>query len=392
MNPARSETMIKIAKSLLSGMVGAALLWTCALAQAESGVSATEIRIGMANALSGSAKGLGSAVKKGSEVYFNKVNAAGGVDRRKILLLSEDDGYEPTRAAAATRKLIEQDHVFALFGFVGTPTSQAAESISSKAGVPFFGAFTGAEFLRSPVKQLVFNVRASYVSEAELQVEHLVKDLGVKRIGIFIQADAYGLAGKDAVIKALKKRNMELAGEGRYQRNTEEIDAGIAMLKSENPEAVIMVCAYKACAALVKRAKESGLRPTFLSLSFIGTEDFIKAAGLNGEGVYITQVMPSPDDVSIPLVRQYQADMRGAGIRHFDYASLEGYIDAVVFVAAVKAAGPNLTRESLVAALNRMKTNIDGLEISFGETDHQGLKQVQLTKVQNGKAMPISKL
>jgi ABC-type branched-subunit amino acid transport system substrate-binding protein len=185
---------------------------------------------------------------------------------------------------------------------------------------------------------------------------------------------------------------MELAGEGRYQRNTAEVGGGIAMLKSENPEAVIMVGAYNACAAFVKKAKESGLQPTFLSLSFVGTEDFIKDAGENGEGVYITQVVPSPDDVSVPLVRQYQADMRSAGMRHFDYASLEGYIDAVVFVAALKAAGPNLTRESLISALNRMKTNIDGLDISFGETDHQGLKQVHLTKVQNGKAIPISKL
>jgi len=384
--------MMKTAKNLLSGIFGILLLCASALAQQEDGVGATEIRIGMANALSGPVKGLGNGVKKGSEVYFNKVNASGGVDRRKILLLSEDDGYEPTRAATAARKLIEQDKVFALFGFVGTPTSQAAESISSKAGVPFFGPYTGAEFLRSPVKKWVFNVRASYVSEVELQVEHLVKDLGIKRIGIFIQADAYGLAGKDAVLKALKKRNMELAGEGRYQRNTAEVGGGIAMLKSENPEAVIMVGAYNACAAFVKKAKESGLQPTFLSLSFVGTEDFIKDAGENGEGVYITQVVPSPDDVSVPLVRQYQADMRSAGMRHFDYASLEGYIDAVVFVAALKAAGPNLTRESLISALNRMKTNIDGLDISFGETDHQGLKQVHLTKVQNGKAIPISKL
>ena len=383
---------MKPSQNLLFSIFGIVLIGASAFAHAENGVSPTEIRIGMANALSGPAMGLGSGIKRGSEVYFNKVNAAGGVNGRKITLLSEDDGYEPTRAAAATRKLINEAKVFALFGYVGTPTSQAAEPIASKYGVPFFGPYTGAEFLRTPVNPLVFNVRASYAAEAELQVAHLVKDLGIKRIGIFIQADSYGLAGKDAVVGALKKRNMAVIGEGRYQRNTEEIGAGIAMLKSENPEAVIMVGAYGACAAFVKKAKESGLQPKFLSLSFVGTEDFIKAAGPEGEGVYITQVVPSPADVSVPIIRRYQADMREAGIHNFDYASLEGYVDAVVFVEGLKAAGANLTRESLLGALNKFKMNIDGLDVSFIETDHQGLKQVHLTKVQNGKAVPITKL
>lgn len=384
--------MRKFAQGFLPGMVGIAFLFASAPALSEVGVTATEIRIGMANALSGPAMGLGTAIKRGSEVYFNKVNAAGGVYGRKIKLFSEDDGYEPTRAATATRKLIEQDKVFALFGYVGTPTSQAAEPIASKSGVPFFGAFSGAEFLRMPVNKLVFNVRESYDSEAELQVEHLVKDLGVKRVGIFIQADAYGLAGRSAVVKALQKRNMAVAGEGRYQRNTEEIDAGIAMLKSEKPDAVIMVGAYKACAAFVIKAKKAGLQPTFLSLSFVGTEDFIKAAGRDGEGVYITQVVPSPSDTSVPIVKQYQAAMTEAGIHDFDYTSLEGYVDAVVFVEGLKAAGLNLTRERLLAALNQMKMSIGGLGISYSETDHQGLKQIHLTRVRNGRAVPIAKL
>ena len=384
--------MVKFARNLLAGIFGIAILCASPFALSENGVTATEIRLGMANALSGPAMGLGTGVKRGSEVYFNKVDAAGGVHGRNIKLLSEDDGYEPTRAAAATRKLIDQDNVFALFGYVGTPTSKVAEAIASKSGVPFFGPFTGAEFLRIPVNKLVFNVRESYAAEAELQVERLVKDLGIKKIGVFMQADAYGLAGKDAVVKALNKRNMMLAGEGRYQRNTEEVDSAVAMLKSEKPEAVIMVGAYQACAAFVIKARSVGLRTKFLSLSFIGTENFIKAAGVDGEGVYITQVVPSPNDASIPIIKQYQADMREAGIHDFDYASLEGYIDAVVFVEALKGAGANLTRESLLVALNRMKINIGGLDISYSATDHQGLKQVHLTRIQNGKAVPVVKL
>ncbi|HSY26375.1 MAG TPA: ABC transporter substrate-binding protein, partial [Burkholderiaceae bacterium] len=246
--------MVKFARNLLTGIFGMTILCASPCALSENGVGATEIRLGMSNALSGPAMGLGTGIKRGSEVYFSKVDAAGGVHGRNIKLLSEDDGYEPTRAVTATRKLIDQDNVFALFGYVGTPTSTVAEAIASKSGVPFFGPFTGAEFLRTPVNNLVFNVRESYVAEAELQVERLVKDLGIKKIGVFMQADAYGLAGKDAVVKALKKRNMILAGEGRYQRNTEEVDSAVAMLKSEKPEAVIMVGAYRACAAFVIKA------------------------------------------------------------------------------------------------------------------------------------------
>lgn len=384
--------MIKIVKSLLAGAVGSVLLTATPFALSENGVSATEVKIGMANALSGPAKALGTGIKRGSEVYFNKVNAAGGVHGRKIKLLSEDDGYEPARSATVTEKLINQDSVFALFGYVGTPTAKASEAIASKSGVPFFGPFTGAEFLRTPVNKLVFNVRGSYSAETELQVERLVKDLGVKKVGLFIQDDAYGVAGKEGAIRALQKRGMAPVAEGRYKRNTEDVDAGLALLKAENPDAVIMVGAYKACAVFVKKAKAAGFHPKFLNLSFVGTADFIKEAGAEGEGVYITQVVPSPSDVSVSVVKQYQADLKAAGIHEHDYTSLEGYIDAVVFVEGLKAAGADLTRDSLLNALNKMKVDVGGLSVSFSQADHQGVKQVYLTKVQGGKAVPVSKL
>ncbi len=384
--------MIRLFKQLLPGAIGIALLSVTSMAMSENGVTDTEIKIGMANALSGPAKGLGMGIKRGSEVYFNKLNEAGGVHGRKIKLLSEDDGYEPTRAANVTQKLVSQDNVFALFGYVGTPTAKASEAIASKSGVPFFAPFTGAEFLRTPVNRLVYNVRGSYSSETEMQVERLTQDLGVKKIAIFIQDDAYGVAGKEGVIRALQKRNMTLAAEGRYKRNTDDVDAGLALLKAASPDAVIMVGAYKACAALVKKAKAAGFHPKFLNLSFVGTADFIKEAGADGEGVYITQVVPSPADTSVPIVKQYQADMKAAGIAEFDYTSLEGYINAAVFAEGLKAAGSKLTRESLLGALDRMKINVGGLEVSFSQTDHQGIKQVYLTKVQNGKAVPVAKL
>jgi branched-chain amino acid transport system substrate-binding protein len=339
--------------------------------------------------LSGPASGLGTQLKAGAEAYFAAVNAAGGVHGRKITLVSVDDGYEPDRAAAMTRKLIDEEKVFSLFGYVGTPTSAAAVPLASKAGMPYLFPFTGAEFLRNPVNKWVFNVRASYFDETETMVERLTTDLGYKKIALFIQDDAFGEAGKAGTMRALHKRSLKLVEEARYKRNTVDVDEGLAKIKAAQPEAVVFVGTYRSLAATVKKAKEAGITAKFLTVSFIGTSDFIKEAGDAGDGVYITQVMPSPDDASVPLVKQYHQDLDGAG---HNYTSLEGYANAVVLVEALKKAGPALTRAGLVSALEGLNTDIGGVKINYSATSHQGAKQVFVTQVRGGKAVPVAKL
>lgn len=358
-------------------------------AWAEDGVTDKEIKIGMANALTGPASGLGTQMKAGVQAYFASVNAAGGVGGRKLALVSVDDGYEPEKTAAATKKLIEQDKVFALLGYVGTPTSAAAVPQVSKAAIPYLFAFTGAEFLRNPVNKWVFNVRASYFDETETMVERLTKDLGIKKVALFIQDDAFGEAGKAGTLRALHKRSMKPVEEARYKRNTVDVDEGVAKLKAAQPEAIVFVGTYKSLAAAVKKSKAAGISAKFLTVSFIGTSDFIKEAGADGEGVYITQVMPSPDDTSVPLVKQYQQDMKGS---EFNYTSLEGYADAVVLVDALKKSGANLTRAGLVSTLEGMNADFGGVKVRYSATSHQGAGQVFVTKVQSGKAVPVSKL
>jgi ABC-type branched-subunit amino acid transport system substrate-binding protein len=358
-------------------------------ALSEDGITSTEIRIGMANAQSGPAAGLGNGVKAGAEAYLARVNADGGVNGRRITLVSKDDGYEPARTAAATEALISDDKVFALFGYVGTPTSSAAVPIASKAHVPYLFPFTGAEFLRNPVNKWVFNVRASYFDETDAMVEHLIKDVGVKKIAMFMQDDAFGEAVKGGVARALFKRNMNIYAETRFKRNTLDVDAGIDAMKKAQPDAIVFVGTYSQLAAIVKKAKAAGLKARFLTVSFIGTENFIDAAASDGDGVYITQVMPSPQDASLPLVKNYLADVKGARV---GYASLEGYLDAMVLVEALKKAGQNPTRESLVAALEDLNFDAGGVTIAFSSTSHQGSKTVFLTRVQGGKALTESKM
>jgi branched-chain amino acid transport system substrate-binding protein len=376
-------------RRILLGVGAGALLAAAGVpALAEDGVTDKEFRIGMANALTGPAAGLGTDLKAGADAFLAKVNAAGGVNGRKVVLVSKDDGYEPEKTAAATKALIEQDKVFALFGYVGTPTSAAAVPLAARASVPYLFPFTGAEFLRNPVNKWVFNVRASYFDETELMVERLTKDAGAKKIALFIQDDAFGEAGKAGVNRALHKRNMKVAEEARYKRNTLDVDEGLAKIKAAAPDGVVFIGTYASLAAIVKKAKAQGVKAKFMTVSFIGTAGFISAAGADGDGVYITQVMPSPDS-GAPIVKQFLGDMKGGPV---NYSSLEGYVDAAVMVEALKKTGANPTRAGFIGALEGLNIDLGGLKVGFSAASHQGAKDVFLTVVRGGKAVQVDKL
>ncbi|MFM9433645.1 branched-chain amino acid transport system substrate-binding protein [Janthinobacterium sp. CG_23.3] len=358
-------------------------------AVAEDGVSASAIKIGMANATSGPAAGLGLQLRAGAKAYLDKINAGGGVNGRAVALVSVDDAYDPLQSAAATRALIDTDKVFALFGYVGTPTSTAAVPIAAKAGVPYLFPFSGAEFLRNPVIPVVFNFRASYFDETEALVAHLTGALGVKKIALFIQDDEFGEAGKAGVVRALSKRRLSVALEARYSRNTIDIEAGLARLKSQAPEAVIFIGTYRPLASLVKKAGQAGVKARFLTVSFVGSSEFIKHAGDAGNGVVISQVMPSPDDGADPLVKLYHADVLPAAR---NYGSLEGYANAMILVEALRRCGREPTRAGLLRALEQLQMNAGGMPVAFSAQRHQGSDRVYLTQVKGGRVTPVDKL
>lgn len=371
------------------GLFALLLAGAGASARAEDGVTPREVTLGMCNALTGPASALGLGMKQGATVYFDRLNAAGGVHGRKIRLISYDDGYEPKNTVERTRTLIKSDRVFALFGYVGTPTASAVLPDVNEARIPFWGPFTGAEVLRSPVNRYVFNVRGSYHDEAELQVDELVDRRGLKRIGILYQNDAYGLAVRSGILKALKRRKLEPVGEATYERNTENVAEALAALRSAKPDAVSMVGTYKAMAAFIRAARGEGFSPVFLNVSFVGTAALVKALGGDGEGVLITQVMPSPTESQLPIVARYRADMKAAGHKELDYTDLEGYVAAAVFAEALRKAGPALTRESFLAAAEWLRADLGGLTYAFSPTSHRGAEAVFLTKVSRGRTVPV---
>ena len=348
------------------------------------GVTDTQIVLGQSAAMSGPAQELGKDMKVGATLYFDQVNAAGGVNGRKIVLKTLDDGYEPARAAENTKKLINDEKVFALFGYVGTPTSQASLPIFTEARVPFVGAFTGAELLRDPLNRYVFNVRASYFDETEAIVQHLTA-MSLSRIAVFYQNDAYGQAGLAGVERALKKRNLQVAARGTVERNTVDVKKAVEAIAKAQPQAVIMIGAYKGCAAFVREMRAAGSDPTFWNVSFVGSKALAKELGEHGRGVQISQVVPFPWDNSVPVVKEYRKAIEQAKAEP-GFGTLEGYIAAKVTVEGLRRAGRKLDREAFIKAMESLDAyDAGGFKISYGPENHNGSKFVDLTIISRGE-------
>ena len=367
-------------KTRIRRLFAVAALAASPLATAETGVTDGSIVIGQSVPLSGRAQELGIEMQLGAKLYFDHINAQGGVNGRKIKLLTLDDGYEPDRATANTRQLIEKDDVFSLFGYVGTPTSLAALKVSNPANVPFVGAFTGAEALRMPFNRLIFNVRASYGDETEKIVEQFTS-LNVKRIAVFYQNDAYGNAGLSGVEKAMAKRDLKLVATATVERNSSDVAAAVKTLIAAKPDMVVMVTTYKSTAAFINAMRAAGSAAQFYTVSFVGSRALANELGAAGAGVGISQVVPFPWSRTVPVVRDYQKLLAASGSgRDVSFTSLEGYIAARVFVEGLRRAGKELTRDKFISAMENLR-NFDagGFAVNFTPGNHNGSNFVELT-------------
>jgi len=362
----------------------AALLTLPATAQVP-GVTTNSILLGQSAAFSGPAAQLGIQMNIGTKAYLDYVNARGGVYGRRIELKTRDDRYEANLCIDTTTKLIEEDKVFALISYVGTPTTAAAMPIITKAKVPLVGPFTGAELLRTPVNRYIFNVRASYYDETEKIVDVLASN-GNTNIAVFYQDDNYGLAGLKGVEIAMAKRNLKISALGKVERNTIKVEDAVKSINAARPDGVVMISAYTSVAEFVRQMKKAGSVAQFHNVSFVGSKALADALKDEGYGIAITQVVPFPWSSSgVRVVKEYQEIMTKAGNTDFNFSSLEGFIVGKVMVEGLRRAGKNLTREKLIAALEDMN-NVDLGEfvVSFSPTNHSGSKYVNLTMIGRG--------
>lgn len=352
------------------------------------GVFEDRVVFGQSAAFSGPAQELGINMNLGIMAAFEEANRRGGVHGRMLELETLDDAYEPEAAITNTRALIEDEQVFALIGAVGTPTSRSATPVAAEEGIPYVAPFTGAGFLRNDDWENIVNLRASYAQETEEMVERLTKDLGITRIAVMFQDDSFGRAGYNGALAALERRGMELVATGIYPRNTTAVKSALLDLRTGDPEAVIMIGAYQPVAALISWARHIGFDPIFMTVSFVGSNALATELGPDGEGVYVTQVIPFPHDLSIPVVASYTASLAA-----YDpgaepgFVSLEGYIAGRMAIAGLEACGADLTRDCFLEnILGAGRFDIDGFTVDFGAeddraVDNQGSDAVFLTAI-----------
>ncbi len=372
----------------------------------------------MSAAFTGPSRGLGIELYRGAMAYFSHINDRGGLFGSNLVLLAEDDGYNPNPAILNTKAFIENPDVLLLFNYVGTPTVTRILpllKIYDRKHAFLFFPFTGAQPQReAPFGRFVYNLRDSYLRETRELVDKFVA-LNRKRLAVFYQADAYGRSGWDGVCKALKNHGLPLAGEATYRRGTKFSQSLVEqafLIRDAKPDAIISVGSYEACAAFIRDARDVGLDAPIANLSFVGSEnllallqDLSQRLGRNYlKDLITTQVVPSYEDTALPAVREYREMMReyadiplpfpakGYTPQHYGFVSFEGFLNAKTLVEAIRRYGKIPSRNEVPAMMdNAGEFDIGiGSPVVFGKDRHQGLRTVYFTTVVNGRFMPLT--
>jgi branched-chain amino acid transport system substrate-binding protein len=357
--------------------------------------TAAPVTLGQSCALTGPTAFLGTEMERGARAYFDKRAA------EEVKLITLDDGYDPERCRDNTERFL-RDKVDALFGYVGTPTASVALPLAMDKQTVFFGAFTGADFLSDAAAHpYSFSVRASYDQEVENMMRHLKEDLGIKRVGLFVQRDDFGLAGVRAAMRAEKALGgiqivpalPEIPQEGaaveewtnfwkhvpHYRRNTVSVGNGVRQIRGNAVDAIILIGTSRPAALAINQWHKMGFKVPMINISFVGSGALAERLH-STENVFISQVVPDPWNPQIPLVRQYQEDL-GTDVK-YDFVSLEGYLTAHVMHQALKRVTGAITGDNLKQALLSLSNyDADGIRISFAPNDHRGMDTVYLTKV-----------
>lgn len=390
----RKKSMFCCGIGLLLLVIGACSSPPQILAVSENeknGVKADEILIGSSLALGGHAGYLGTQMLQGAMSYIRHINLQGGIHGRKIKLMALDDGYDPTQCLYNTQRLILEEQVFALFCYVGTPTTVKIIPLVNEAKIPLVGMFTGANRLRQPVNPYLINIRASYYQETQAAVDLIVQKKGLDKVAVFYQYDEYGFDGLSGTEIALKKYNLLPVAKGSYIRGTLDVEDGLEKIIQSQAQAVVMIGTYDSCAKFINLAKDSGFSPVFHNVSFVGSKELARRLGENGEGVIVTQVVPPPTsdpESALPgvleytrLLKQYYPECKPS------FVGLEGYLNARILAEGLTRAGREITRQKFIKAIESIDQYDLGINnpLSFGKNDYQGLNEVYYTMIKNGE-------
>ncbi|MEZ5613982.1 MAG: ABC transporter substrate-binding protein [Rhodocyclaceae bacterium] len=357
-----------------------ALLLSQTTIAADPGISNNSLLIGQTGVFSGPVAEPGLQYRAGAQLYFDAVNAKGGVFGRQIKLVSYDDKFNPKLAAENAKKLINEDKVFALFGIIGTGATAATIPFADKQAIPVVGSLSGSDGLRNAKFKRLFHTRASYSDEMGKMVEQL-KTTGVRSIAVVYQDDAFGKAGLKSAQSAFERQGAKPVIEMPIDPGKlDALDATVAKVAKTEPAAIIMVTAGKASTAFIRAYLKTGSRPQFFGVSVLSAKALLADLGADARGIVIAQVVPSPLRSSYGISKEFLAATRNANSKDITYNSLEGYLSAKVFVEALRRAGKDLTRDKLVAALDSMDNyDLGGFVIDYSGGKRAGSSYVDLS-------------
>ncbi len=374
-------------RCVLGMLLSLALLAPWGVLRASPGVTDSEIVIGQSLGLTGPLAAMAPELVNITKTYIDGVNAQGGVHGRRIRMVTEDDGYKPENSVRLVGKMIAQDHVFALANLTGTANVGAVLPLLAKENppVPLISPFTGADLLREPPINHVFNVRASYGDEVEKLVQHLTT-LGVQRISVLWMNNGFGKDGLAGARKSMEKRGLKLHSDAPIQADSSDVQQAVQILSATEPDAIIMITAGAPTVAFIKAYRKVSRAARFYTTSVMGSQSTIQALGPDGIGVVVTSVVPFPWSQSMPVAREYREVLKKAGMEAtVSFIGLETFINAKVMVEGLRRAGRDLTRPRFIQAMESMQRfDVGGFEVDFGKGARQGSRFVDLTIIGAG--------
>ena len=368
--------------------MGVTALAPWAGAHAAQGVGESELLLGQSLGLTGPLAAMAPDMVSATEACLDAVNAKGGVHGRKLRMLTLDDGYKPENTVANVQKLVAENDVFALCNLTGTANVAAVLPLLAKPSpaLPLVSPFTGADLIRRPAIDHVFNIRASYGDEVEKLVQHLTT-LGVPRIAVLWTDNAFGKDGLEGARKSMDKRGQTLHADASIKADLSNVQQAVQTLAASDPSSIIMVTAGAPTVAFIKAYRKVNRSTRFYTLSVMGTQTTLRALGEDGVGVVVTSVVPFPWSQSMPLAREYRAalEKKGKG-QQVSFIGLEAFINTKLVVEGLRRAGRDLNRARFVQALESIRNwDMGGFVVDFGKGVRQGSRFVDLTIIGSGE-------
>ena len=372
----------------------APLVLAATLAQAQQGVSKTEITLGSIQDLSGPLAGFGKQDRLGMMLRVDEINEQGGINGRKLKLIVEDSGYDPKKAVLAAQKLVNQDKIFMMVGHIGTAQNLAAMPVQFEKNVINFFPITAAREMYEPFHKLKYSFAATYYDQMRLAVPKLVKDKGAKKICTIYQDDEFGLEVLRGAEAGLKTISMEFTEKTSYKRGATDFSSQVAKMKAAGCDMVVLGTIIRETIGAIGESRKTGFNPTFIGSSAAYTDLIHKLGGKAMDGLYATMTVQNPylDEASQPI-RFWANKYKTKFNEDPTVFSVYGYLIIDTFAKAAQKAGPNLTTESFIKVMDTMTIPPDmfgSAPASFSPTKRLGSDASRLSQITDGKWKVVS--